>query len=225
MSAARTVGMVVGGVVVLAAGLVLALPGHCHVERSLTIKAPPDIVHASVGDLKTWESWTAWTVEKDATLKREYGSVSAGVGAEVRWTGEQMGSGRIVVTQSDPTTGITYDFSFDDMAPSVGRVQYTATPEGTLVTWSSDMDFGFNPIGRVMGLWMDGWVGPDFEEGLKHLRLRAEGEAHQAEERKKAEEKARAAAAAAAEAAAAAAAAAEAAAAAAQAVQALGAPR
>lgn len=222
MSVAKKIGVAVGVLAVLGIGVTLALPGQSHVERSMMIKAPPEVIHATVGDLKTWDDWTAWTTVKDKTMKREFGASSTGVGGEMRWKGEAMGEGRVVLTKDDRATGITYDISFDGMAPSVGSVSYAPTPEGTKVTWSSDLDLGFNPVMRLMGTQMDGWIGPDFEEGLKNLRLRAEGEARQVEEVKKAEEKARQAAAAAAAAAEAAAAAAQAAAAAAAAAGAAG---
>jgi len=32
-----------------------------------------------------------------------------------------------------------------------------------------------NPMGRWMGLMMDGWVGPDYETGLSNLKSLVEG--------------------------------------------------
>jgi hypothetical protein len=37
-------------------------------------------------------------------------------------------------------------------------------------------DLGANPLARYFGLWMDGMVGPDFEEGLGRLKALAEAQ-------------------------------------------------
>jgi hypothetical protein len=47
--------------------------------------------------------------------------------------------------------------------------------DGTRVTWGLDSDMGNNPIGRWMGLMLDGFVGADYERGLEQLRQTVEG--------------------------------------------------
>ena len=39
----------------------------------------------------------------------------------------------------------------------------------THITWGLNTDFGMNPIGRYMGLFFDGMIGPDYEKGLAKL--------------------------------------------------------
>jgi hypothetical protein len=56
---------------------------------------------------------------------------------------------------------------------------FTLTPESgkTRVVWATESEFGANPIGRVFGLFMDGYLGPIYERGLKKLdRVAQEGE-------------------------------------------------
>ena len=44
-------------------------------------------------------------------------------------------------------------------------------PAGTRVVWGLDADFGNNPIGRIIGLFMDKMMGETFERGLNNLSL------------------------------------------------------
>jgi Polyketide cyclase / dehydrase and lipid transport len=48
---------------------------------------------------------------------------------------------------------------------------FTLTPVGnrTQVTWATETNFGANPVGRVFGLMMDGYLGPIYERGLSNL--------------------------------------------------------
>ncbi|MEL6713090.1 MAG: polyketide cyclase, partial [Planctomycetota bacterium] len=39
-------------------------------ERATTIAAEPASIAAEVNDFNTWESWTPWNLEYDATMKR-----------------------------------------------------------------------------------------------------------------------------------------------------------
>jgi hypothetical protein len=42
--------------------------------------------------------------------------------------------------------------------------------DGTKVTWGDYADVGFNPYGRYFILFMDAFMGPDFEKGLNKLK-------------------------------------------------------
>jgi carbon monoxide dehydrogenase subunit G len=61
------------------------------------------------------------------------------------------------------------------MAPAGAYFDLEAEGEGTRVTWTVEMDMGNNPVGRWMGLMMDGMVGKDFDAGLANLKAKAEG--------------------------------------------------
>lgn len=42
------------------------------------------------------------------------------------------------------------------------------------MTWGFSGDFGYNLMGRYIGLMMDWFAGPDFEKGLAKLKTTAE---------------------------------------------------
>jgi hypothetical protein len=155
----------------------LLLPRRYHVERSVTINAPPARIFPFVNRLPDWQKWTPWTVERYPDMKVKYSGPEEGVGAHYEWDGASTGHGELKLTASDPMTGVTYDMAFEHGAmPCTGGLKFA--PEGTTtkVTWFMDGDLGWNPINRYCGLVFDGLMGPDFVAGLANLKARAEAE-------------------------------------------------
>jgi polyketide cyclase/dehydrase/lipid transport protein len=153
------------------------LRGRYHVERSVSIKAPPERIHPSVSRLEEWPKWTAWTVAKYPDMKISYSGPSEGVGAKYEWEGESVGGhGELTITESEPAKGIKYAMAFEQM-PLSGGIRYEPTGDTTKVTWFTEGELGMNPISRYFGLLMDSMMGPDFETGLANLKQRVEMEA------------------------------------------------
>lgn len=170
-------GGIVLGLVLAFAIVGLCLPRVYHVERSVTIDASPERIHAIVDRLSEWPKWTAWTVERYPDMKVKFSGPEEGVGAHYEWDGESTGHGELELKTSDPTTGITYDMAFDHGAmPCTGGIRFDAAGTATKVTWFTDGDLGWNPINRCFGLMLDGMMGPDFQKGLENLKARAEAE-------------------------------------------------
>jgi uncharacterized membrane protein len=171
------VGILAGGIVLLLI-VGLCLPRQFRVERSVTIDAPAEKVHAVVSRFRDWPTWTAWNQERFPDLKMTYDGPAEGVGAKSHWTSEAAGTGDMEITASDPAKGVAYDLAFDDGAMlSQGGIDYAPSGGDTLVTWHAEGDLGWNPVGRYFGLLMDGMMGPDFEKGLANLKRRVEADA------------------------------------------------
>lgn len=169
-------GLLVGlAIVFIVVGL--CLPRLYHVERSVSINAPPEKIHAVVNRLEEWPKWTAWTVEKYPDMKVKFSGPKEGVGAKYEWDGESTDQGELELKTSDPATGVTYDMAFDHGAmPSTGGIKLAAEGTATKVTWFADGDLGWSPINRYFGLALDGMMGPDFQTGLENLKKRVEAE-------------------------------------------------
>ena len=76
------------------------------------------------------------------------------------------------ITASDACSKVVA--SVDRPGPAVATFVIDAGGAGSLVTWSMDKDMGYNPVARVLGVWMDDQVGPDLERGLTRLKAVAE---------------------------------------------------
>jgi uncharacterized protein YndB with AHSA1/START domain len=129
------------GGIVLGLGIAFVVVGLClprlyHVERSVTINAPPEKVHAIVNRLAEWPKWTAWTVERYPDMEVKFSGPEEGVGAHYEWDGESTGHGELELKTSDPATGVTYDMAFDHGAmPCTGGIRLDAAGTATKVTW------------------------------------------------------------------------------------------
>jgi hypothetical protein len=157
-------------------GIVVALqPPTFHIERSVTIAAPPPVPHALVNDFHAWSGWSPWE-KLDPTMKRSYDGPVAGVGAKYAWAGnDDVGEGRMTIEQSS-VRQIAIRLEFIEPFAATNRATFAFEPvtEGTKVTWAMDGDknFASKAFGLVMD--MDEVIGADFERGLASLKTLAE---------------------------------------------------
>src|SRR5688572_24411996 len=108
----KTIAIVV--VLLVAAILVYAatMPDTFRVKRSISIKAPPEAIFALVNDFHLWESWSPYD-KKDPAMKRTYSGAARGKGAVYVWEGnEDIGTGRMDITQAAPPSKVTIKLDF-----------------------------------------------------------------------------------------------------------------
>ncbi len=150
-------------------------PDSFRMERSITIKAPPEKISAYLTDFKQWAAWSPWE-NKDPAMKRTYSGSSTGMGSVYDWTGNNnVGTGRMEVTGIQPNK-VTIKLDFLKPFEAHNTAEFTLEPqsEGTKVVWAM-----FGPahyMNKVMNVvvGMDKMVGPDFEAGLAKLKVAAE---------------------------------------------------
>ena len=161
-------------IVLLIVAIGFLLPGKVRVERSLVIKAPVEIIHAQINNLKNWEKWSPWQ-KMDPAMKTIYSGSDAGAGASSKWesTNKNVGSGSMTITSSSDDS-ICTAMDLMENGTAIGKFVFVKADSGTKVTWSMQSDMGMNPIGRIFGLFMDKMVGPDFEKGLAGIKELAE---------------------------------------------------
>src|SRR5437588_7392560 len=76
---------------------------HYTVERSATINAPAPVVFAQVNDFHKWEAWSPWA-KMDPNMKTTYSGPPSGNGAAYSWAGNNdVGEGRMTITESRPS--------------------------------------------------------------------------------------------------------------------------
>jgi hypothetical protein len=144
------------------------IPGDWRVTRSIVIDAPPAAVHPFVSDLANWPKWAPFE-KGDPDMKITVGTPSQGVGATRSWKSEKMGNGSQEIVRSDPATGIDYRLTIEGMDPFDGAVRYAQAPGGgTEVTWDDHGTVGW-PY-TLMAPFMEGMMGPQFEQGLRDLK-------------------------------------------------------
>ena len=149
-------------------------PRHIHVERSLIMKAPSEIIFSQINILKNWKKWEPW-YQMDTAMKMEYNQIPAGAGAGNKWssTNSKVGSGDMTITSSTPDS-ISTAMNFMEHGVATGKFVFVKKDSMIKVTWIMESDLGMNPIGRIFGLFMDKMMGADFEKGLANLKHIAE---------------------------------------------------
>ena len=175
LAAAVVGGLLVLGGVGLAAAIVTA-PDAFEVTRTVRIEAPPEAVWPHVEDYRAFVAWSPWT-DRDPNQVSTFSEPSAGVGATYAWSGnEDVGRGEMETLTADPPRLMTQRLTFFEPMASTAEVRFELAPHGeaTDVTWH--MRSELDPIGRAFSWVMDfdALIGPDFEEGLRRLRVRVE---------------------------------------------------
>lgn len=174
--------ILMGLAVILAAFLVFVAtrPAHYHVERSVSISAPTEIVYAQLDDLRKWAAWSPWD-KIDPNMKKTYSGPERGVGASYAWQGNsEVGSGKMTIASAEPDKHVAYKLEFFE--PMAGTADATMNVEKQSegvqrVTWGMDGECNF--VSKLFGVFvsMDQMIGSQFESGLTQLKQIAEADA------------------------------------------------
>lgn len=154
-----------GLVALLGAGTLL-LPKTVHVERHAKVAASPETILELAASNHGYQTFNPY-LTSDPELKIKPFGPDTGVGSGFHFDGKE-GKGTQTVAKVTETS-VRYDIDLGAMGKPVQEISAQGLPDGTRVTWTMDMDLGFNPVARVFGLFLDGMVGRSFEQGLDNL--------------------------------------------------------
>lgn len=171
----KQIGLGIGVLAVAFVGFVATRPDTYHVERSLTMEAPAEVLFPYSNNLKMWNEWSPWR-EMDPESVLTFEGAEQGVTASYTWKGEKSGSGRMTILESVENQQINYNLEFIEPFASTASVSmaFAAEGSGTKLTWSMDGQNNF--MGKLWGTFMDmdKMIGSDFEKGLNKLKGIAE---------------------------------------------------
>ncbi|WP_421981593.1 SRPBCC family protein [Roseibium sp.] len=154
------------GVVALLGAGTLLLPKNVHVERHAKIAASPETILELAASNHGYQTFNPYLTSDPALKIKPFGP-DTGVGSGFHFDGKE-GKGTQTVARVTETS-VRYDIDLGPMGKPVQEISAQGMPDGTKVTWTMDMDLGFNPVARVFGLFLDGMVGKSFEQGLDNL--------------------------------------------------------
>ena len=151
-------------------------PDTFRVQRTTTIKAPPEKIFALINDLHAWASWSPYE-KKDPGMKRTFSGAPSGKGAVYDWDGDKnVGKGRMEITDTTSPSKIVIKLDFFKPFEGHNTAEFTMEPKGdsTVVTWAMYGPAAF--MMKVMGIFMnmDNMIGNDFAAGLANLKAVAE---------------------------------------------------
>lgn len=172
----KTILIVLVVVILAILGYAQTLPDTFRVERTVSIKAPPERIFPLLNDFRRWSAWSPWE-KLDPDMKRSYNGLMPGAGSSYRWEGnDKVGAGRMEITVSEPPLKIGIKLDFTRPFEAHNSAEFTLAGKGdtTDVTWAM---FGPSPYSsKVMAVFfsMDRLIGKDFETGLANLKTIAE---------------------------------------------------
>lgn len=153
-------------------------PAEFKVTRSATFNAPAAAVFEQVNDFHKWEAWSPWA-KIDPNMKTTYSGSPSGPGAGYSWVGnDDVGEGKMTITQSHPIDHIAVDLEFIKpfAAKNVTEFMFKQNGDKTDVTWTMTGRNNFMLKAFCLVINMDKLVGSDFEKGLAQLKSVVEAE-------------------------------------------------
>ncbi|HZT56595.1 MAG TPA: SRPBCC family protein [Burkholderiaceae bacterium] len=165
---ALVIAALIGGVLVFAS----TKPDSFSVQRSASIKAPPEKIFAVLNDFHRWTEWSPWE-KLDPAMKRTLGGAASGKGATYAWEGNsKAGQGRMEIIESAPASKVGIQLDFIKPFEGHNIAEFTLTPQGdaTRVDWVMRGPTPF--VSKLMQVFvsLDAMIGKDFEEGLANLK-------------------------------------------------------
>ena len=151
-------------------------PDSFRVQRSATIKAPPEKIFPLINDLHNWTVWSPYE-KKDPAMRRTHSGAASGKGAVYEWDGNgEVGKGRMEIVESAAPAKILIDLKFLEPFAANHVAEFVLKPQGdvTEVTWAMYGPAHF--VSKVVQIFidMDRMVGNDFASGLANLKAIAE---------------------------------------------------
>jgi len=178
--AIKIVGIVVVAIVALVAIVGAFMSPKSHMEWSIVVNAQPSAVFQQINSFKNHGKWSPW-MEQDPNTKTTFEGPDSGVGSKMSWTSEKLGNGSQWIIESDENKHLKTGMSFEMEGAYTSDIYLEPTDGGTKVTWTYDGDvsgagMATSIMGKVMGKFMDGMLGPDYEKGLSNLKTLAESQ-------------------------------------------------
>jgi hypothetical protein len=176
--ALKILGISALGVVALIGVVSAFLSPKSHLERSTVINAPAAIIFEQINNLKKNRNWAPWEAQ-DPNVKYSYEGPESGVGAKVSWVSEKLGDGSQWIIESEQDRHVKCGMKFDYDGTYSADVHLEPGEGGTKVTWTYDSDVSNTGVitsvmVKFMGVFIDSFLGPEYEKGLANLKALAE---------------------------------------------------
>lgn len=157
------------GIAVLLLVIALFLPSNKHLEGKIVINAPTRIIYPQIANLHNWEKWSPFQAA-DSAMVSEYSGPEMGKGASTSWKSTKNGNGSMTIVEVIPDAMVNTKLIFADSSEAMSDWILKPLVNGVEVTWTTDIPHLSYPMGRLMGLLMNGIMKPMFNNGLASLK-------------------------------------------------------
>jgi Polyketide cyclase / dehydrase and lipid transport len=154
-------------------------PDTFRIQRTASIKAPPEKIFAFINDMRAWVRWSPFE-KKDPDMKRIFSGAEAGKGSFYEWDGDRnIGRGRLAITDTAPPFKVVVDMHFIRPFEAYDTAEFTLEPHGDMTTVTWEMRGPVPYVGKIVHLFvnMDRMLGNEFDAGLENLKALTERDA------------------------------------------------
>ncbi|MCU0418180.1 MAG: SRPBCC family protein [Cyclobacteriaceae bacterium] len=181
MKILKIIGIGLVAILLLAVVFTVFQSPQSHLARSVVINAPDSVIFEYVNNYQKFNAWSPWA-KLDANTQYMYDGPTAGVGARMSWVSKHpdVGTGAQWIVESEPYKRVKSGMQFGDFEGEFfAQVDIEPAEGGHRVTWHYYGDVSTASaagafMGKFFGLFMDGMLGPQYEDGLKNLKAVAE---------------------------------------------------
>lgn len=158
-------------VIVVAVVVGVVMPGSGHVERSLVVGKDMRQVYDVLNNFRRFPEYSVQR-EYDRNIKFDFAGKAYGPGAEISWTSDdgKVGNGKFTIASAEPSFdkvdstakkaaivwNVDNDWRGNDKHFTLDLERNGSRGQLTKVTWSYDVDYGFNLINRYSNLYIHG---------------------------------------------------------------------
>ncbi len=158
--------------------LMVLLPSKASVERKLEINHPIVQVYDFVKTFKQFPAWSPWG-DRDPQTTYEFTPALSGPGAQVTWFSARdpfVGEGSLQVIDESPGEWLNYKLTapWRGAAKEMDLVIAENDMGAVVATLKVDVDYGWDLLGRVNGLYLEGHLGHDLAFALAQIKNKVE---------------------------------------------------
>jgi hypothetical protein len=166
------VGIIIVGTLFLIALAGFLLPKNIFISRSIEIDSTNQEIFSQISDLENFKEWNPWA-KKDPNINVVI--KGKGKGSSYNWKGNnKVRQGSLTIIEITEMKRVDFELNFGQKNNAETSLIIEKQKELFKVSWTMNSNMGNNPTSRYMGLFMDKFVGKDYEEGLKNLKKSCE---------------------------------------------------
>ncbi len=170
---------IIGFLVLLGAAIFLAVPAFLpktiSISESTFVETRPQLFFRQVNNLKRWVDWSPFEA-RDPDMVSVYTEKTTGSGASHSWTSAKLGNGSQTIIESAPYSFIRLRVDFEKEGVIHNHWHFEEYNNGTEVWWTITFDELRYPFGRIMGLFIPGYMRNIMREGLSNLTIVAQAQ-------------------------------------------------
>lgn len=158
-------------VVAMLYGFSFMLPTSINLEQAVLLNAKPEQVYPLLNNPTEWEKWSPVNKSVDPSMIRLYGGPLSGTGARMQWSGDRVGNGYVLLTESIAPGLVNYtENETEDSLTMIGSFRLEPKQGKTIVYWSQKTSLPDKPLARLKGFILKQRKQTELEEGLNRLR-------------------------------------------------------